>query len=86
MPSAIRSVLEGVTRGRPLEPVALVRTLRSVHRLRAADNSLLAEVCDDRVTTQSPPDGSGAPPVLAGVGGGARRRRHGASSLPWPRA
>ena len=61
VPSAIRSVLDGVTRGRPLEPVALVRTLRAVHRLHAADDTLLAEVCDDRVTTQSPPDGSETP-------------------------
>ena len=61
VPSAISSVLDGVTRGRPLEPVALVRTLRAVHRLHAADGTLLAEVCDDRVTTQSPPDGSETP-------------------------
>lgn len=61
VPSAMLSVLDGVTRGRALEPVALVRTHRAVHRLHAADDTLLAEVCDDRVTAQSPPGGVETP-------------------------
>jgi CHAD domain-containing protein len=54
-------VLWALTRDRKLDPVALVRTHRAVHRLRSGDGSVLAEVTDDRVTAQSPPDGSDTP-------------------------
>ena len=60
-PQPIRSVLWALTRDRELDPVALVRTHRAVHRLRSGDGAVLAEVTDDRVTTQSPPDGSDTP-------------------------
>lgn len=61
VPPAFRSMLRAVTRGAPVEPIALVRTHRAVHRLRAEDGTVLAELTDDRVTAQSPPDGSETP-------------------------
>ncbi|GAB2927730.1 hypothetical protein GCM10027047_25610 [Rhodococcus aerolatus] len=39
-----------LTRGRALVPVVALRTERTVHRLRDAGGTALAEVCDDRVS------------------------------------
>jgi len=49
VPDELARLLLGVTRGRPLEPVAVVTTERSVHRLLDADKNLLAEIDDDNV-------------------------------------
>lgn len=54
VPKAIREVLQTITRDAALEPVVTVRTHRTVHRLLDADDAVLAEVSDDRVTSQRP--------------------------------
>jgi CHAD domain-containing protein len=54
VPKAIREVLQTITRDAALEPVVTVRTHRTVRRLLDADDDVLAEVSDDRVTSQRP--------------------------------
>jgi CHAD domain-containing protein len=54
VPKAIREVLQTIIRDAALEPVVTVRTHRTVHRLLDADDDVLAEVSDDRVTSQRP--------------------------------
>lgn len=49
-PEELRRPVAELTRGRALGPVVELRTERTVRRLRAADGTALAEVCDDRVT------------------------------------
>lgn len=49
VPDELARLLLGITRGRPLKPVAVVTTERSVHRLLDADKNLLAEIDDDNV-------------------------------------
>lgn len=43
-------------RDHAVSPVTILDTRRTVHRLQAADGSILAELCDDRVTAESPRD------------------------------
>ena len=54
-PKAFREAVRVHTRGRPLKPVATVRTHRTVHRLLDENARVLAMVCDDRVTAHTPP-------------------------------
>jgi CHAD domain-containing protein len=57
-PLALRRVVQGVVRDRPLAPVATVVTERTMASLMDADESVLAEICDDRVVaTRTGPDG-----------------------------
>lgn len=46
-------------RGQAVSPVTTLDTRRTVHRLKGADGSTLAEICDDRVTARSPRDPHG---------------------------
>lgn len=48
VPERLRGLLAGVLRGRPVRPIAVIRTERGRHRL-VADDRLLLEVADDRV-------------------------------------
>lgn len=58
-PTALTDVVHGVTRGRPLHPVATIETYRSLARLIGTDNRPIGEVVDDRVTArQSAPPGA----------------------------
>ena len=57
-PLALRRVVQGVVRNRALAPVATVVTERTMASLMEADESVLAEICDDRVVaTRTGPDG-----------------------------
>jgi CHAD domain-containing protein len=57
-PLALRRVVQGVVRDLTLGQVATITTERTTASLLGADESLLAEVCDDRVTaTRAGPDG-----------------------------
>jgi len=49
VPEALASLVRAQVRDRPLVAVALLRTRRTVHRLRGVDGEALADVCDDRV-------------------------------------
>jgi CHAD domain-containing protein len=51
VPRALADVVLGLTRGRPLVPVADLTTERSVTRLLDADGVLRAEIADDRVSS-----------------------------------
>lgn len=51
VPVALADVVQGLTRGRPLVPIAELRTDRTVSRLVDADGVLRAEVADDRVSS-----------------------------------
>ena len=51
VPKALADVVLGLTGGQPLQPVAEITTNRSVTRLLTADDGLLAEVADDRVSS-----------------------------------
>lgn len=51
VPSALVAVVQGLTRGRPLVPIAELTTDRTVTRLVDTDGTLRAEVADDRVTS-----------------------------------
>jgi len=53
-PIALRRIVRGVVRDRPIEAVATLVTDRSVVSLLGADESLLALVCDDRVQSTKP--------------------------------
>jgi CHAD domain-containing protein len=48
-PVALRRIVQEVVRDGVLAPVATLRTERTVHALRDANDALLAELCDDRV-------------------------------------
>jgi CHAD domain-containing protein len=48
-PAELTSLVTAVTRGAPLAPAVVVRTVRRAHELRGADDSLLAELADDAV-------------------------------------
>jgi CHAD domain-containing protein len=52
VPKSIQEILRTITRDAALEPVVTVRTHRTVRRLLDADGAVLAEVSDDRVTSQ----------------------------------
>lgn len=49
VPARLLQLVRAVVRDRPLTPVARLRTRRIVHRLRGADQQILAEVADDHV-------------------------------------
>jgi CHAD domain-containing protein len=53
VPKALAEVVFGLTRGQPLAPVAELRTERAVTRLVGADERVLAEVADDRVSSMT---------------------------------
>jgi CHAD domain-containing protein len=58
-PLALRRVVQGVLRDQVLGQVATITTERTTASLLGASKSLLAEVCDDRVTaTRAGPDGT----------------------------
>ncbi|WP_428961506.1 CYTH and CHAD domain-containing protein [Micromonospora fluostatini] len=50
VPEELRDLVTVHTRGAEVAPVAMIRTERHRHQVRAADGALLAEVADDRVT------------------------------------
>jgi CHAD domain-containing protein len=51
-PIALRRLVRALTRTARLEPVARLRTARTIRELLDADGEVLAEVCDDRVTAE----------------------------------
>lgn len=59
VPKRLTALVQVHARGRKLSPVATVRNRRVVHRLLAKDGTPLADLCDDRVSAESPAaDGS----------------------------
>ena len=61
IPDELRDVVLGIVRDRPLLPVARINNTRDVTALIGADESVVAEFCDDRVTAcRLHPDGSPA--------------------------
>jgi CHAD domain-containing protein len=63
-PSALRKVVVGVTRDRPLAPVVVIRTERRLHRLHGKAGRVLAEVADDRVSAEpAATDAPGLAPI-----------------------
>jgi CHAD domain-containing protein len=53
VPESLRDVVLAIVRDRPLRPVAHIHTDRSVDVLYGADDSRLAEFCDDEVTARA---------------------------------
>lgn len=51
VPVQLTRLVRVQVRDRELEPVVTLRTRRTVHRLLDEDGAVLAELCDDRVTT-----------------------------------
>ncbi|MGM1029594.1 MAG: CHAD domain-containing protein [Actinomycetota bacterium] len=58
VPAALRDAAHLYARGAALLPVAEIRTRRTVHRLRAADDRVLVEIADDAVVAQALPAGA----------------------------
>jgi len=54
VPKPLRAAVRVYTRDRALAPVATVRTHRNVRRLLDAEGHVLAQVCEDVVTAQTP--------------------------------
>jgi len=54
VPRELRSLVQVRARGRDLAPVATVRTRRVVHRLLGEDDTVLARLADDHVTSEAP--------------------------------
>lgn len=54
LPAGLRRVIEVVLRGRPLHPVLVLETNRTVTRLLDPDGGDLGEVADDEVTATNP--------------------------------
>ena len=52
MPKSLRTLLVAYTREKKLQPVAVVRTRRHVHRLFDEEGTALAEFCDDHVSAE----------------------------------
>jgi CHAD domain-containing protein len=50
VPKVLRELIVGVRSGEPLRAMMTMSTVRTAHTIRAADDSVLAEVDDDRVT------------------------------------
>jgi CHAD domain-containing protein len=50
VPAELLDVVLAIVRDRPLRPVARISTTRGVQLLHGADDAVLAEFCDDRVT------------------------------------
>lgn len=53
VPKPLRTLLQALVRERRIEPVATIWTDRTVYRLHDDTGTLLAEVCDDTVTTET---------------------------------
>jgi CHAD domain-containing protein len=62
VPTELVDVVLAIVRDRPLSPVARITTTRGVHHLHGADDTVLAEFCDDQVTASRAADGD-APEV-----------------------
>ena len=62
-PAALRRVVVGIVRDRPLEDIVTIRTDRCVHRLHDKHGEVLAEVADDRVSTEPETDAPGLTPM-----------------------
>jgi hypothetical protein len=61
VPAELTSLVSSWAGQRPLQPIARLRTARTVRHLMGADGQILAEVADDQVTGSVPaPGGSGA--------------------------
>lgn len=60
VPEELLDRVRGDVRGRRVSPVMGLSTRRTVHRLTGKDGSVVAELCDDRVTAETR---SGAPTV-----------------------
>jgi CHAD domain-containing protein len=56
VPEALRDVVLAIVRDRPLAPVARISTNRTVDMLYGADDTPLAEFCDDQVTASAGED------------------------------
>jgi CHAD domain-containing protein len=54
LPTEVRRVVEVVLRGRPVHPVLVIETERTLTLLRDAEGEQLAEVADDEVTATKP--------------------------------
>ena len=52
VPAQLQAMVADVADGQPLDPIALLETVRTVRRLIAADGTVLAEVADDEVTAR----------------------------------
>jgi CHAD domain-containing protein len=57
-PAELLDVVLAIVRDRPVSPVARISTTREVHLLHGADDAVLAEFCDDRVTAGLGADGT----------------------------
>jgi CHAD domain-containing protein len=56
VPKPLRSAVQVHVRDRPMGPVATLRTRRRTHRLLGDEGQVLAEVCDDSVSANTPSD------------------------------
>jgi inorganic triphosphatase YgiF len=52
VPKSLKALLVAHTRGAVLQPVAVIRTRRLLHRLLDEEGVVLAEFCDDRVSAE----------------------------------
>ncbi|BBX45238.1 CYTH and CHAD domain-containing protein [Mycobacterium cookii] len=57
-PAELLDVVLAIVRDRPLNPVARISTTRKIQLLHGADDSALAEFCDDQVTAGQGADGT----------------------------
>ena len=69
VPAQLQAMVADVADGQPLDPIALLETVRTVRRLIGADGTVLAEVADDEVTARA-----WAPAPRAARCGGTRSR------------
>ena len=53
IPDELLALVQEIAAGRPLAPVAWVRTTRVVHVLHGSQGTAMAEFCDDRVNAQA---------------------------------
>lgn len=63
VPKAFRQIVHGFVRGQPMAPIAMLRTERSVRRLRDGRGDVLAEFADDRVVAETPAAATADPRV-----------------------
>ena len=62
VPAQLQAMVADVADGQPLDPIALLETVRTVRRLIGADGTVLAEVADDEVTARRlGPSAAGSP-------------------------
>jgi len=85
VPKRLRELLRTVARGQTLSPVAILRTRRTSHRLLDDQGRVLAEVADDRVTSEvrsdPTPDVSAWREVEVELDAGGEELRSAASDL-----